>query len=101
MLAAVALGLGVALGVDVELGTGVRVGVGTAVIIGVGVAIGPLSQLVHMWAYEDLADREARRAKLAADPAWAPFLERALPLLDRMENKILRPVPFFTPPELK
>jgi hypothetical protein len=63
--------------------------------------IGPLSQLVHMWAYEDLADREARRAKLAADPAWPPFLERALPLLDRMENKILRPVPFFTPPELK
>ena len=63
--------------------------------------IGPLNQIVHMWAYRDLADREARRGKLAADPAWGKFLERATPLMDRMENKILRPAPYFTPPELK
>jgi hypothetical protein len=63
--------------------------------------IGPLSQVVHMWAYKDLADREARRNALAADPAWPKFLERAMPMLDSMENKILRPTAFFTIPELK
>ena len=63
--------------------------------------IGPLSQIVHMWAYESLADREERRARLAADPAWPKFLEKAMQLLDSMENKILRPAPYFTPPELK
>lgn len=63
--------------------------------------IGPLSQIVHMWAYKSLADREERRARLAADPAWPRFLEKAMQLLDSMENKILRPAPYFTPPELK
>lgn len=33
--------------------------------------IGPLNQVVHMWAYQSLADREARRGKLAADPGLA------------------------------
>lgn len=57
--------------------------------------IGPLNQIVHMWKYRDLADREQRRANLAADPQWQAYLERAAPLLVSMENKILRPAPFF------
>jgi hypothetical protein len=60
--------------------------------------IGPLSQVVHMWAYDSLADREARRNALAAEPAWGAFLAKAMPLLDSMENKILRPTSFFTQP---
>lgn len=60
--------------------------------------IGELSQVVHMWAYENLADREARRNQLAADPAWGKFIEKALPYLDRMENKILRATSFFKMP---
>lgn len=63
--------------------------------------IGPLNQVVHMGAYRDLADREARRGKLAADPAQPKFLEKAQPLLDGMEKKILRPAPYFTSPEIK
>ncbi len=61
--------------------------------------IGPLSQIVHLWAYESLADREARRSAMAADPAWGAFLKKATPMLDSMENKILRPTSFFTVPE--
>ena len=38
--------------------------------------IGPLSQVVHLWAYKDIADRDARRAKMAADPAGASTLKR-------------------------
>ena len=63
--------------------------------------IGPLSQVIHMWAYKDLADREARRGKLAQEPAFGAYLEKATPMLDRMENKILRPTSFFTIPEMK
>ena len=63
--------------------------------------IGPLSQVVHLWAYKDLMDREARRGKMAADPAWGRFLEKSTPLLNTMESKILRSAPWFTPPEMK
>lgn len=63
--------------------------------------VGPLSQIVHMWAYENMGDREVRRNKMAADPAWGRFLEKAMPLLDSMENKILRPAPYFKAPEMR
>ena len=63
--------------------------------------IGPLNQVVHMWAYPDLNDREDRRNRLAADPAWGGFLAKATDYLINMENKILRPTLFFTPPEMK
>ncbi len=35
--------------------------------------IGPLNQVVHIWAFTSLADRELRRARLDADPAWVEF----------------------------
>src|SRR5690606_10914745 len=35
--------------------------------------LGPLNQIVHLWRYESLADREQRRAALEADPGWAVF----------------------------
>lgn len=63
--------------------------------------IGALNQVVHMWAYKDLNDREQRRNRLAADPAWGQYLTKATGYLDSMENKILRPTPFFTVPEVK
>lgn len=31
---------------------------------------GTLNQVIHMWAYEDLAERAERRARLAADARW-------------------------------
>ena len=38
--------------------------------------IGPLSQIVHMWAYKNLADREERRGRLAQDPVSRPTSPR-------------------------
>jgi len=61
----------------------------------VSMDIGELNQVVHMWQYEDLADRAARRAKLAADPGWQDYIKFGMPLLQKMENKILSPAPFF------
>lgn len=56
--------------------------------------IGPLNQIVHLWAYEDLGDRAKRRAAMQADPEWQAFLVKAATMLVTMENKILSPAPF-------
>lgn len=56
--------------------------------------IGTLNQIVHLWGYEDLADRERRRDALAADPAWQAFVPQIQALMEVMENKILKPASF-------
>ncbi len=57
--------------------------------------VGPLNQVVHLWGYRDFEDRHTRREAMRADPAWAPYLAQIRPLIVRMENKLLRPAPFF------
>ena len=34
--------------------------------------LGSLNQAIHVWPYEDLAQRQAVRAAAAADPHWPP-----------------------------
>jgi hypothetical protein len=58
--------------------------------------IGELNQIIHVWKYEDLADRERRRAKLFADPRWQAYLPKVQPFMQSQANKILRGTPFFT-----
>ena len=36
--------------------------------------IGPMHRTIMMWEYDSLADREARRAALDADPAWSRYI---------------------------
>ena len=36
--------------------------------------IGPLNQVVHLWAYQDLEDRRERRARLVADERWKEYI---------------------------
>ena len=56
--------------------------------------IGPLNEIVHVWAYADLGDRDRRRASLAADPRWQNFLPKIQALIEVMDNKILRAAAF-------
>lgn len=56
--------------------------------------IGPLNQIVHVWAFDSLDDRERRRNALAADPAWQAFVPDLQALIDDMDSKILRPTAF-------
>jgi NIPSNAP len=56
--------------------------------------VGTLHQVVHLWAYRDLDERERRRAQLAEDEGWRSFLARTRPLIERQKNRILRPAPF-------
>jgi hypothetical protein len=56
---------------------------------------GPLNQVIHLWAYDSLEQREACRAAMRQDPGWAPYLAKIHPLIQSMESKLLLPAPFF------
>jgi len=62
--------------------------------------IGPINQIVHIWAFASLDDREARRTRLNADPAWQTFLPRIRDLIEVAETKIMKPAPFSPVPTL-
>ena len=59
--------------------------------------IGPLNQVVHIWPYEDLAQRQAIRAKANADPSgkWPPHGVNELEL--EQDSWIMNPAPFMRP----
>ncbi|MEO1986990.1 MAG: NIPSNAP family protein [Martelella sp.] len=63
------------------------------------VETGDVNSYVHIWCYDDAADRAARRAALAADPEWQDYLKRSAEAgyLVSQVNQILAPAPFFTP----
>ncbi len=56
--------------------------------------IGVLNQIVHLWAFDSLDDRDRRRSALLMDPQWQNFLPKLQELIEEMECKILRPTPF-------
>lgn len=56
--------------------------------------IGTLNEIVHIWAYADLLDRQRRREELAMDPLWQEFIPKIQALLEAMESKILVPAKF-------
>ena len=60
------------------------------------VETGDVNSYVHVWVYEDAADRAKKRAAMMADPAWQAYLEASAEAgyLIRQENKILQAVPF-------
>ena len=57
-------------------------------------SFGPINEIVHIWAFESLDDRDARRARLMADPAWRAFLAEIRDLIEVAENKIMKPAAF-------
>ena len=61
---------------------------------------GDPNEYVHIWVYANAADREAKRAAMAADPEWQAYLaeSRKLGALIRQSNKLMNPVDFFAPP---
>jgi len=58
--------------------------------------VGNLHQVVFLWAYESLGDRETRRTQMEADPAWKAFIQEiwALDAIVEQNIKMLRPVAF-------
>jgi hypothetical protein len=59
---------------------------------------GVVNSYIHVWAYEDAADRATRRAAMQADPDWQNFLKRSAEAgnLISQQNQILTAAPFFS-----
>jgi hypothetical protein len=56
--------------------------------------VGPLNEVVHLWAYESLGDRDRRREACAAHPDWPKFLATVRPLFEHMETRVMTPASF-------
>ena len=58
------------------------------------VDIGEPSTVVHLWAYDSYAERERRRAELAAHPGWQAYVAKVQPLIHTQQNRVLVPTSF-------
>lgn len=58
--------------------------------------IGIVNQVVHLWQYENYADREARRAALETDPDWQKYkqMTAAGAFIQQQESQILKSAPW-------
>jgi hypothetical protein len=56
--------------------------------------IGPLNELVHLWAYKDLNERQQKWAAWGRDPRRAAIVPRLRALIVSQSNKILTPAEF-------
>jgi hypothetical protein len=56
--------------------------------------VGALNEVVHLWAYADLADRASRRKACAVHPDWPQFTAAVQPLIERMESRVMTPAAF-------
>jgi NIPSNAP len=58
---------------------------------------GPVNTYVHIWVYENAADREKRRAAMMADPDWIAYTRKSAEAgyLIAQENKLMVAAPFF------
>ena len=57
--------------------------------------VGELNLVIHMWAYDDLNDRERRRTAMQADPDWQAYLVKNRPFMISQETRIMKCAPFF------
>jgi NIPSNAP protein len=55
---------------------------------------GELNTITHIWVYENAADREAKRAKMVADPEWRIYLTESAKASNLVEqnNCLMTPV---------
>jgi hypothetical protein len=60
--------------------------------------VGPLNQVIHMWAFESLADFERCRASLLADPEFAKYFAATEGFIIAQEDRIVRRVDFESMP---
>ena len=58
--------------------------------------IGPLNEIVHIWGYQDLADRARVRADSSKDANWPPKIQE---FIREMRSEIISPFPFIPDPK--
>ena len=57
--------------------------------------VGPQNVVIHLWAYEDLNQRDKCRAAMQADPEWQAYLPKIRPLIVSQDTRIMKCAPFF------
>src|ERR1700759_1426847 len=62
---------------------------------------GAMNSLVHQWVYKDAADREKRRAAMAADPEWQIYVKKLSESGLLMDQQTSLMVPAKFSPQLK
>ena len=57
---------------------------------------GEMNTVVHLWVYEDAADRARKRAAMMADPEWLAYIEKNAEAgyLLKQESKLMSPASF-------
>ena len=57
---------------------------------------GDVNTYVHIWMYEDAADRARKRAALFKDPEWLAYIESSAEAgyVIKQESKLMSPAPF-------
>lgn len=63
-------------------------------VAGMFTQVGPLYYVHHIWAYKNLADRKASREKMWDKPGWDECVAYTVPLINRMESKMMSALPF-------
>ena len=61
------------------------------------VEVGSLNTVVHLWAFTSHEDRDARRARMQADPRWQAYWAKVRPMIVSQQSIFLKPAPFFVP----
>ncbi len=57
--------------------------------------VGAQNVVTHLWAYDDLNQRDKCRAAMQADPDWQAYLPKNRPLMVSQETRIMKCAPFF------
>lgn len=57
---------------------------------------GEVNTYIHIWVYQDAADRAAKRAAMSADPDWQLYLQKSSEAgyLVSQRNNLMTPAPF-------
>src|SRR2546421_9790880 len=58
--------------------------------------IPPLNEIIHIWSYQDLAERARIRADAAKDPNWPPKIQE---FIRTMSSEIINPFDFVPTPQ--
>lgn len=55
--------------------------------------VGPLNEVIHIWPYADIGERDAVRAEAVETGVWPPHVHE---MIHAMNSEIYRPFPFMT-----
>ncbi|MBM3505027.1 MAG: NIPSNAP family protein [Alphaproteobacteria bacterium] len=56
--------------------------------------VGNVNEVIHMWAYDNVSERERRRAELAKTPEFDAYVRKARELITSQDVRLLVPAPF-------